>query len=464
MSGYIERRAVHDAVAFCLGQKGATIRDLEGQAGRRYGQDASQNEYGRMPVWHRRADLIVSVAKKLRIHPDMWGPHRKTSDFYNVIDQEIAKLRAGGAVADWSAGRRLGVMRLAQRPAGRMQMSTEKRARMRDPVAGAYADDLKQKFLAILTRGKKDNTYKFTLAKSLLDYCRENAGGAVRTHEISYEYLSAKFLRYYWYQEYKFKMKQDFHVRGKPKVIRAINEVFGSNPPGDFELLDNNDIERARQKIQRTVFGHARSKTSLVVPRFQNVPSGSGVMEARAFYDYDDDAQKIYLRPEAFEFLRTNDALLSRVVLAEWARYLEKVNHALPRLVAKIDQDSTARGSLLEYKRMYFEHTDHCFYCGGRLERGGIHVDHFIPWSYIFEDSAWNLVLACKECNCKKSSSLPHEEFRDILIRRNTRHYGRIQKLRVSLDQLDSGKGWKPEIINHYENCLAYGFGTVSLP
>ena len=259
-------------------------------------------------------------------------------------------------------------------------------------------------------------------------------------------------------------MKQDFRTKSKPKAIQAITDVFGKNPPANFDLLDAADVKRARQEILKTVFGHARSKTSLVVPKFQNIPVGRHTEKIKVFYDYDDDAQRIRIMPEAFEFLQKNNGLLSRVVLAEWARFLEKINHSLPRLVAKIDQDSMTRDSLTEYRRIFSKHSDHCFYCRSRLERRGTHVDHFIPWSYIFDDNAWNLVLACQECNCKKSNSLPQEEFRAALIKRNAQYYKQIRKLRISLDQLDTGRGWKPEIIHHYTNCKEYGFNVIHLP
>ncbi len=172
----------------------------------------------------------------------------------------------------------------------------------------------------------------------------------------------------------------------------------------------------------------------------------------------------IRLRPEAFEFFRENHGILLRTVLAEWTRFLERANIGLPRLLAKIHMDESARGQLTGYRRLFLKHTSHCFYCKGRLENDNIHVDHFIPWSCIFDDSAWNLVLACQNCNCKKSNSLPQDEFLQSLIRRNAKHYDTIAPLRRSLKMLDARHGWEPEIKNHYDTCLEYGFNTIPLP
>lgn len=91
-------------------------------------------------------------------------------------------------------------------------------------------------------------------------------------------------------------------------------------------------------------------------------------------------------------------------------------------------------------------------------------MDHFIPWSYIFDDNEWNLVLACQECNCKKSNSLSQEKFQTDLIERNRRYGARIRTLGNSLAMLNAGKGWEVEIENYYDGCRDYGFGIVSLP
>ncbi len=465
-SGRIPREVIPNAVRYVLSQKGRTIKEIESQRNKAYKGDESQEKHSGKSIWHNRQDLITLVAKKLKIHRSMWGPERTSSDFHNAIDQEIVKIRKKGLIVDWSSSKHFGIWRVVQDlHARKPEMSMDAGTPTAENNQWVYTADanLKQKFLSILTKGKKDNTYKFTLAKSLLDYCAENRGDTGHVHEIPYKYFSSKFFKYYWYQEYKFRMKQNFHVLENPRVICILNDVFGENPPGDLDLLDVADIEEAEKRILKNVFGHARSKTSLVIPKFQKIPVGRHAEEFRVFYDYDDDKQKMYLKPEAFDFLARNHGILSGAVLAEWARFLEKINHSLPRLVAKIDQTSSERGSLTMYRKMFSKQTC-CFYCAGKLERGYTHVDHFIPWSYIFDDDAWNLVLACQECNCKKSNSLPKAEFRNNLIDRNKKDYHKIGDLKLSLDQLNTGKGWQREIKHHYANCREYGFNIIRLP
>lgn len=461
------RRHVPDFLKYALSHGGRSIAQVEQDSARQIPGDGPQLRYRDMQVWHRRTHLIEHLAQEMKISARYWGPGRKSADFYNIVDQEIAKLRNKGVIVDWNGAGRAGIFRLASqdqavaRPA--MGLGDAQHA---PPAHDAEGDALKRTFISILTKGRKDNTYKFALARALLEHCRDTpyGGGGSSAYNVPYSWLAGRFLEYYWHQECRFRIKQDFKTKSTPKVIQAIRGVFAGGRHAGFDRVDEDSKERARQKILKTVFGHAKSKTSLVVPKFQKVMSGNYAQEKKVFYDYDDDSKMIRLRPEAFEFFKNNNGILSMAVLAEWAKFLERINGSLPRLVAKIEQDEAKKGSLAEFKKTYLAHTDHCFYCRGRLEDRHIHVDHFLPWSYIFEDEAWNLVLACQQCNLKKSDSLPQEDWQHELIRRNSKYRGRIPVLERSIRIIDTRLGWKREIQNHYTNCYEYGFGVVKMP
>jgi hypothetical protein len=49
-------------------------------------------------------------------------------------------------------------------------------------------------FLQIISRGVKDNTYKFALAKFLLDFSNENS--LEKDEVITYKEIAEKFLEY----------------------------------------------------------------------------------------------------------------------------------------------------------------------------------------------------------------------------------------------------------------------------
>lgn len=462
------RQAVRVLLPYIMSQNGSTIPQLRlDVTGRRLPDgDGPQLKHADRPVWHRRTALIEELARELKITG--W-PKRAPADFYGIVDVEIRRLRKSGDLIDWSTRIHSGTFRLKQtHQVQRPSMNLETAATPPEP-ASKYDDQLMETFLAVITRGRKANTYKFALARALLEYCNSNVTAHHTTDDgtyiIPYSYLADRFLRYYWHQECKFRIKQDFQPDKDPHAIHVIRKVFGDNPGTIFENVDRSDKERAQKDILQKVFGSERAGTSQVVPRFQKVMVGKSAHEKRVFYDYDDDKKIIRLRPEAFEFFRRNNKILSLANLAEWAKFLEKTNGSLPKLVAKIEQNEARRTSLARFREAYLNASmEHCFYCGTRLEHGYIEVDHFLPWTYIFEDEAWNLVLACKRCNQKKSDSLPEAGFQDELIRRNARYRDQIAMLDNSLRVIDTRRGWRGEIADHYDACGRGGWRSIRLP
>ncbi len=467
--GEIQRGAVRSAVVSVLLGGGKTVEMIEAARGQTFPADGRQAQYRDSPVWHTKRDLDIMVAERLNLDADaLLGPKRKSSDFPDHTAKIISELRRKGMLQDWNAGRRFGIWRVVDAPrllACRDRWTrTAERHRPAKPDAVSAAPDLNRAFLSILDHGSKDNTYKFALARALLDHCRDHADASDNPLVVPYVYFADKFMRYYFHQEYKFHIRQNFHPNKPPRAISILHASFGETVPGDLDLLDKRKVDEARDRFLAGIFGHARRKTSLVIPRFQNVRGGQSGGTAGAFYEYDDDAQVLTLRPAALAFLKKNHAVLSKAVLAEWAKFLERINPSLPMLVAKIERDEARRRPLTGYRRLYLKYWCHCFYCGDRLEREYTHVDHLIPWSYLFDDSAWNLVLACQDCNLRKGSSLPQEEFRDGLIERNRRHYGLMRAIKSSLDMLDTGRGWEPEIVERYERCMECGFVVRKMP
>ena len=460
------RPLIPDTLMFVLCQTGKTIQMLEDQTNRKYLGDGSQNQYQDKLVWHSLSAIREFIATKLKINPKYWGKGRISEDFHKMVYLEIDKLRKKGIIHDWNRSKQFGIFRLVTYPKKPILDPAINITRTDSTILqtdSSVSQDLKQNFVSILTRGTNDTTYKFALARALLDYCQEHESNSTQTYNIPYTYLSQQFLKYYWHQISVFKIKQDFHVKKIPFITQIINEVFEEDPAKKFRDLDKNNIKRAKEKILKKIFGRGRS--SNVIPAFQRLKSDGNVRENKLFYDYNNNDQVLYLKPQAFEFFSKNYSILFKAVLLQWVKFLEKTNTCLPKMIAKIERDNlNSRGSLSEYKTMYLEHTNDCFYCCKKLEKEYIHVDHFIPWSYIHDNNAWNLVLACSTCNCKKSDSLAQEEFLLNLVKRNQKYKDRISRLNHSLTILDIGKGWRAEIESNYNNCKRLDFGMIALP
>ena len=328
--------------------------------------------------------------------------------------------------------------------------------------------ELRRKFITILNKQtSKSNTYKFALARFLLEHSHKPDSRCI----VSFLDIAEKFLKYYWHQECKYRIRQNHDPNKHPSVVKVIREVFEEEMvdgyiPDYFKNMSPEKIKNAEEEIRKRVFGSG--KKSQVVPRFQRLKGqppdrnlhrhGTG-----DFYDYDIQRGQLEIKPEALSFFNNNYNVLMKAVLLEWSRFLEKIN-TLPRIIEKVDSEEVRRRSLKAYQNIFRDQRD-CFYCNKRLDDLRINVDHFIPWSYIFEDEAWNLVLACRKCNSRKSDSLANLDFCNELIKRNFNHYKEIRNLRISLLKLHVNQDkWEQEIKHHYTICKEYGFSVVNLP
>lgn len=302
-------------------------------------------------------------------------------------------------------------------------------------------------FINIISKGAKSNTYKFALAKFLLDYSKNKEVDSRNEYTVNYSEIAEKFLEYYWFQECKYKFKQDFNKNKMPIVIRIIQKYCGVEYISDsYETYF-----KTRQDIKVNLIEEIEKKCFKdVVPRFQ--PREKNLFyqhfsQAKVGHDYSPPTQKsILLKKEAVIFFKEEYESLSKILVLEWAKFLEKTNFT-PRLISKIElMRDPKRSSLTKFRKVLLGMVNQCFYCGVSFDKSDVHIDHFIPWSYIYEDEIWNLVPACSKCNLFKSDALPPRECIEKIIVRNKKN------------QLTE---WNSNIHDYYENCYKAGFNIV---
>ncbi len=321
-------------------------------------------------------------------------------------------------------------------------------------------DEFERIFLNIIGKGSKDNTYKFAMARFLLDYCNDNT----ETH-VDFSTIAGYFLEYYWAQICKLKMKHAPQVIKKPEIVKIIEKEF----PKQYYPQTFKEIKiQEPKKIQNCITQITKLCFHDVIWRFQRVKAGRAV-EARVFFDYKifrvkhanrkyiDLEYGINLNPDAIKFFKKHTPTLLKAVILEWARFLEKMNIGLPKIIAKTEGKNITRRSLTKYRQLLEPFFANCFYCEQPLVNGrDTHVEHVIPFDYIAEDDIWNLTLACRECNCNKLGSLPHKKDIKKLIQRNEDYVEIIPELGRSLTKLD--QDFKKIIKNHYENAMSHGY------
>lgn len=251
---------------------------------------------------------------------------------------------------------------------------------------------------------KKTNTYKFGLIKSICDSvydlkCTEDM------YFLSFDYLFSKFTENYWNLVNKYELRQ-MSYNGKSeysRIERIIRECVQKNAiPPTVSFLSLSEKDRAH--IIKQVSNDCKK---CVIGALYNDFEGK-------LYSFNLKGDGLFLGAKAHKFIAKYKVEIERLNYYAWARFLETINddEALTRVLEKLDHATPKRVDLSTYQQILYNEfcENNCFYCGKKLKRS-IHVDHFIPWSFMKTDNLWNFVLACPECNYKKSNSLTSEIF-----------------------------------------------------
>lgn len=264
---------------------------------------------------------------------------------------------------------------------------------------------------------RKRNTYKFGLIKALLDSV---FNGTPQENGVffSYNKVFGKFAENYWNLVVKYDLRQ-MRPDGKSKISRvekilkeavSKNEVISSL---EFDSLDN----ETRESISRIVAKEC--KNNVVGALYEDF---DGVL-----YAFDLKKDGLVLNFCVHEFMQKYKMELEKLNYYSWAKFLEQVNDSpvLVRVIDKLELATPRRNDLSVYREILFREFEEntCFYCGKKLQKN-IHVDHFIPWTFVKDDKIWNFVLSCPTCNVKKNNRVAP---RDYIIRIESRNKQLIQ-------------------------------------
>ena len=305
-------------------------------------------------------------------------------------------------------------------------------------------DEFHAWFAAIIGKaGIKNNTYKFAMARFLLDLCCDpcrmlriygrpgdgDAPGTVDTAggiKVEYAEIARYFFAYYWPLACNAGLRQG-PANQKPKVVSAIEREFGIKKHGQPACQI---IREEPEKAERCIKEIARVMPLQVVHRFQKVCG----REIRMFYQYAagpgdksgnrriDPRGGILVNPNAARFFRKNCGPLSSAVALKWLQTTAALNPDAPDLVDRFFKAYDGYESACEFLPGLEAAGRTCFYCGACPspdER--MCIDHFLPADYVGRTEEWNLVLACQGCGRKKACMLAPPEYVDMLARRNAK-------------------------------------------
>lgn len=282
---------------------------------------------------------------------------------------------------------------------------------------------------------RKTNSYKFGLIKSLCDqiYTLRNENNG---YFLSYNKLFFKFAENYWNLVSRYRIKQMIY-NGTSELSRVERIIIDITSNYDiqgfipFQSLDERDLSRVVSSVTSDCKRY-------VIGALYNDFEGK-------LYSFDLKGDGLYLHRDAYDFICKFKNEIERLNYYSWAKFLEKANNdeKTIRLLEKLELATPQRSDLSIYRKTLFEelHEDHCFYCGKEFS-GEIHVDHFIPWSFVKSDNLWNFVLTCPKCNIQKKDSLVGKHLLSRLEDRNLQLMKKCHAFENSQFVIDEFQGY----------------------
>lgn len=254
-----------------------------------------------------------------------------------------------------------------------------------------------------------DTSYKYGFFKSILDSIYSTDDNLV----LTFDQLFYKFTEIYWNLILKYCLRQKAVTKnGRETALERILKEAAGKKTGIGDIC----FESLPEEIKTEVCHKVKMKCK------ENVVGALYGDSGGVLYAFSKRKEYIKLNPQVYAFMTKYKKILEKINYFEWAKFLEKVNDETTtrNLLNNLDT-LTLRNDLSVYRRILFEEFEEhqCFYCGKELKRGEIHVDHFIPWSFIKDDNLWNLVLTCSTCNLRKSDKLAPQQYVDRLVERN---------------------------------------------
>ena len=347
-----------------------------------------------------------------------------------------------------------------------------------------YSDEeFQNKFMHIITQSARDVTYKFALARFLLDYSEMPN---VQT-KVAFNTIAEYFLRYYWPQICNSKLKQGVRDenqkdgnksksnKNKSKIVKILNKHF----PEPYYHQNYRQIQKEQpENTEKCIISIEKECFRIVTFAFQRIKNAKDVTPM--FFKYKITGQKksrpdqvyvdmnygIEINPHAIDFFKRFHVLLKKAVILEWARFLEPFNSGYPEIIRSIEFENENR-SLTTEKKWLRKIEHNCFYCNkpvDKMKNDEVHVEHIIPYSYLKHNKMWNLTLACERCNCKKLGTLPkpQEKWIKKISQRNKKFRKSIPKLDQHL--IEFGDSFEESMNIKYKNALNQGFIEKLMP
>ena len=296
-----------------------------------------------------------------------------------------------------------------------------------------YLSDLTE----VIAEGAMENTYKMAWARALVELCVKNP----ERQKFHFDEFAFLIFKYYWNQSVFFSLQQGPSATRRPEihamVLRAIEEFQRKRGPQPRTFIEvAQDIDVPLQRISAVL-------SIDVCKRFLRL--GKTVID---IYEY--DLKKRTIQVKYPELINEHADLLLQLINYRWAQKLEDLDGS-PRIAKKIKgvdrEQIPKRASLTKFKK-YLDVNGlkpACFLSRKLIADGEVAIDHVIPWSYLYADNLWNLVLVDRRENSSKGNRIPdegtilrlEERNRDLLrtLQRQGLQDKHVAELKIAIDR-----------------------------
>lgn len=135
-------------------------------------------------------------------------------------------------------------------------------------------------------------------------------------------------------------------------------------------------------------------------------------------YQIGPDNSSLTVEPSWAAFIVDNLPVIQGWLDYRLAKYLQARNPSVPAIIEKLRPPLHRElGAAKKYWRLAIERAElREVYTGQPLtresleQRGGLSIDHFVPWSFVMHDEPWNLAPLSRSLNSSKSDRLPRLE------------------------------------------------------
>lgn len=277
-------------------------------------------------------------------------------------------------------------------------------------------------FNTFFTRARMTATYKTVLLRSLLDLGKYEVHGSnsklqgnewVEADEdevvLDLNFIAARFIKYYWDMDHSFKLKQTTNHNDARivQIVRKHREKRKLTKPPTLDELVSDSSKQIREETIELL-----KKQPLHYLKKSNM---------QKLYELLPES-KIKLNSNIIPFLKQHRIIIRNGLNHKLAIKLESLNKSVPQVAAKIDEENHPSRILHPQARKLIdnEQQQRCFYCDKPYTTAKKrHIDHVIPFNYIFATDTYNCVAACIKCNLKKHDRLPICKFFDSVVNRN---------------------------------------------